>query len=135
MVIDIDNEQFIVGIQIFDASKFLKIDKEHLRKIIKWQFKARLQGNEFRIDLYYQVIIVDQSEGTATKNIVESFNQANKTNSMRFIWHKQNEKGLTKARNVGVLLSNGNIVSFLDDDVVLFPDYFERIYSSFQDKR
>ena len=57
MVIDIDNEQFIVGIQIFDASKFLKIDKEHLRKIIKWQFKARLQGNEFRIDLYYQVII------------------------------------------------------------------------------
>ena len=57
MVIDIDNEQFIVGIQIFDASKFLNIDKEHLRKIIKWQFKARLQGNEFRMELYYQVII------------------------------------------------------------------------------
>lgn len=57
MVVDVDNEQFIVGIQIFDASKFLKIDKEHLRKIIKWQFKARLRDNEFRIDLYYQVVI------------------------------------------------------------------------------
>ncbi len=57
MVIDIDNEQFIVGIQIFDASKFLKISKEHLRKITKWQFKARLQENEFRIDLYYQVVV------------------------------------------------------------------------------
>ena len=57
MVVDIDNEQFIVGIQVFDASKFLKIDKEHLRKIIKWQFKAKLKGSEFRIDLYYQVVM------------------------------------------------------------------------------
>jgi len=57
MVVDVDNEQFIVGIQIFDASKFLKIEKEHLRKIARWQFKARLQDNEFRIDLYYQIIV------------------------------------------------------------------------------
>jgi len=57
MVVDVDNDKFIVGIQIFDASKFLKINKEHLRKITKWQFKARLQDSEFRIDLYYQVII------------------------------------------------------------------------------
>lgn len=61
MVVDIDNEQFIVGIQIFDASKFLKIDKAHLRKITKWQFKAKLQGNEFRIDLYYQIIRRNQT--------------------------------------------------------------------------
>ena len=57
MVVDVDNEQFIVGIQIFDASEFLKIGKEHLRKITKWQFKAKLKENEFRIDLYYQVIV------------------------------------------------------------------------------
>ncbi len=57
IVVDIDNEQLIVGIQIFDASKFLKIDKGHLRKITKWQFKSRLQDSEFRIDLYYQVIV------------------------------------------------------------------------------
>jgi len=57
IVIDVDEEGFITGIQIFDASEFIKIDKEHLRKIIKWKFQARLQGKEFRIDLYYQVII------------------------------------------------------------------------------
>lgn len=56
MVIDVDKEQFIVGIQIFDASDFLKINKANLRKITKWQFKAKLKGNEFRVDLYYQVI-------------------------------------------------------------------------------
>jgi len=57
MVVDVDNEQLFVGIQIFDASKFLKIGKEHLRKITKWQFKAKLKENEFRIDLYYQVVV------------------------------------------------------------------------------
>ncbi|MBS3077849.1 DUF2283 domain-containing protein [Candidatus Pacearchaeota archaeon] len=57
MVVDVDKEQFIVGIQIFDASKFLKMGKEHLRKITNWQFKAKLQDNEFRIDLYYQVVV------------------------------------------------------------------------------
>lgn len=37
MVIDVDKEQFIVGIQLFDASDFLKINKANLRKITKWQ--------------------------------------------------------------------------------------------------
>jgi len=57
MVVDVDTEQFIVGIQIFDASKFLKIDRGHLGKITKWQFKAKLKENEFRIYLYYQVVV------------------------------------------------------------------------------
>ena len=57
IVVDVDNEQFIVGIQIFDASKFIKIGKEHLRKITNWQFKANLENNEFRIDLRYQVVV------------------------------------------------------------------------------
>lgn len=56
IVIDVDKEQFIVGIQIFDASDFLKINKANLRKITKWQFKAKLRDNEFRVDLYYQVV-------------------------------------------------------------------------------
>jgi len=60
MVVDVDEGQYIVGIQIFDASQFLKIGKEHLRKITNWQFKAKLQDNEFRIDLYYQVIVRNQ---------------------------------------------------------------------------
>lgn len=57
IVVDIDKEQLIVGIQIFDASKFLKIEKEHLQKITNWQFKAKLENNEFRIDLHYQVSV------------------------------------------------------------------------------
>jgi len=60
MVVDIDSDKFIVGIQILDASKFLRIDKAHLRKISKWRFEAKLQDKEFRIDLNYQVIVRNQ---------------------------------------------------------------------------
>lgn len=56
MVIDVDKEQFIVGIQIFDASDFLKMNQANLRKIAKWQFNAKLKDNEFRVDLHYQII-------------------------------------------------------------------------------
>jgi len=56
MVIDVDKEQFIVGIQIFNASDFLKMNKANLRKIAKWQFNAKLKDNEFRVDLHYQII-------------------------------------------------------------------------------
>ena len=35
--------------------------------------------------------------------------------------------GLTESRAAGVASSSGEIVFFLDDDVVLFPDYIERI--------
>jgi len=57
MVIDIDKEKFIVGIQIFDASEFLRINKTNLRKIPKWQFKARIDHGVIEIRLFYQINI------------------------------------------------------------------------------
>ncbi len=60
MVIDIDEEEFIVGIQIFEASKFLGMQKSNLRTIPKWQFKARLDKGVIEIRLFYQVMIRNQ---------------------------------------------------------------------------
>ena len=56
MVIDVDKEDFIVGLQIFDASDFLSISKEHL-KINKWQFKARITPESIEIRLNCEVNI------------------------------------------------------------------------------
>ena len=56
MVIDIDEEQFIVGIQIFNASGFLHMGKTNLRQISGWKFQAQLTDKELRINLYYQVV-------------------------------------------------------------------------------
>jgi len=57
MVIDIDEEKFIVGIQIFDASTFLGISKINLREIPNWQFKAKIDKGVIELRLNYQIQI------------------------------------------------------------------------------
>ena len=57
MVIDVDKEEFITGIQIFGVSKFLGISKQNLRIIPKWQFKARIDKGIIELRLVYQVAI------------------------------------------------------------------------------
>ena len=57
MIIDVDEEKFIVGIQIFDASEFLGISKINLREIPKWQFKAKIENGVIELRLNYQIQI------------------------------------------------------------------------------
>ncbi|MCG6550692.1 MAG: glycosyltransferase [Candidatus Magnetominusculus sp. LBB02] len=44
-----------------------------------------------------------------------------------YIYFKKDKPGSSASRNKGIELSTGDIVFFLDDDVVLFPDYIEQI--------
>ena len=57
MVIDVDEEEFNTGIQIFEASKFLEIDKSNLKQIPRWKFEAKITGNIVEIRLFYQIEI------------------------------------------------------------------------------
>ena len=56
MVIDLDSEEYIVGIQIFDASDFLGVPKSYL-KINNWQFKARITPTSIELRLMCQINI------------------------------------------------------------------------------
>ena len=60
MVIDIDSENFITGIQIFDASKFLRMDKSVLRAVPKWTFQAYIDEGSIEIRLNFQVSLRNQ---------------------------------------------------------------------------
>ena len=57
IVIDVDKEQFVTGIQIFDASKFLGISKHNLKTIPKWQFKSKINQGVIEIRLFYKINI------------------------------------------------------------------------------
>jgi len=55
IVLDLDSERFLTGIQIFDASKFLGIDKKTLMNIPKWAFEARIQDDKIEVRLTFEV--------------------------------------------------------------------------------
>ncbi len=56
IVVDVDKEGFLVGIQIFDASEFLNLDKKMLLSIPKWRFDANVyDGNKIDIRLIFQI--------------------------------------------------------------------------------
>ena len=44
IVLDVDKEEYITGIQIFGASKMFNVDKDTLRNVQKWEFKVRTEG-------------------------------------------------------------------------------------------
>ena len=43
------------------------------------------------------------------------------------------EPGLSAARNVGIKAANGDIIAFVDDDVLLYPDWAEKMASAHRD--
>ena len=57
IVVDVDKEGFLVGIQMFDASEYLNIDKKSLLKIPNWQFTISVHENIIEIRLVFQVKI------------------------------------------------------------------------------
>ncbi len=56
IVLDIDKEGFITGVQIFAASKMFSIEKDLLRNVKKWEFKIRTEGNVIFIQLLFEIL-------------------------------------------------------------------------------
>jgi len=66
-----------------------------------------------------EVIIVDDSPGDSAKQVVDSFSSKFKFINCRLKYVKGSGDGLPAARNLGVKLSNGDAILFLDDDTLL----------------
>jgi glycosyltransferase involved in cell wall biosynthesis len=73
-----------------------------------------------------EVIIVDDSDNDKIENLITEENGIfeNKNIDLRYIRNKRG-KSLTIARNVGIDNSTGDVVLFLDDDVILDKDYIK----------
>ncbi|MCZ8197286.1 MAG: glycosyltransferase [Flavobacterium sp.] len=81
-----------------------------------------------------EIIIVDGSINDETKKIL---NDSNYNLSIKYFLIEKEQRGLTKQRNFGVskVSEDIEIISFLDDDIILEPNYFEEISKSFQDNK
>ncbi len=72
----------------------------------------------------FEVIIVDQSTNNDTSVLISKISDA------RIRYYKQKYAGLSKARNYGVKLAKGLIITFTDDDCIPDEQWLAHIYKS-----
>lgn len=77
-----------------------------------------------------ELVIVDQSTDGATRELVRRYESEGAP--FKIVYLYQEEKSLVKARNRGLAAASGNLISYLDDDVVLFEDYFQKLLPYFE---
>lgn len=77
-----------------------------------------------------EIIIVDASLNRETKEMLGQ----NPFKNLSYFLVTEKDRGLTRQRNYGIARvgKEMDIVCFLDDDVVLEPDYFEQLLNTFE---
>lgn len=75
----------------------------------------------------YEVILVDDGSRDATASIAAEFPQV--------IYHYQENRGLSVARNVGAGLATGKIVAYTDDDCVVDVHWLRYLVQAMQDQK
>lgn len=77
------------------------------------------------------ILVVDSSPDDNTKDYILN----TKYNDIKIEYYKvpPEHRGLTRQRNYGIskLTSNTKIVAFLDDDITIEPDYFEKLLETY----
>ena len=94
---------------------------------------ATLLGSVEKQSFYpNQILIID---GSIDDTTAIHFGKSTIAN-LEYYKVSASQRGLTKQRNFGVERVKHGIdyISFLDDDVVLEPDYFQQILDAFQEK-
>ncbi len=59
LVVDLDSKDFIIGLRIFEASRLLKIDKDRIESLHKFEFNAKVEAGLVKIQLRF---ILDNPE-------------------------------------------------------------------------
>jgi len=77
------------------------------------------------------ILIIDASNDIQIKDLINSIDLTGI--NVRYYFVSEEQRGLTKQRNLGVynLPVETDIVAFLDDDLVVEPDYFEKILETY----
>ncbi len=78
----------------------------------------------------FEVIVIDNGSTDGTKDVVAAFKKKIKNLKYRY----DARPGLHVGRNRGLLESRGRLVGYLDDDVVLFPNWVNAAIEAFKDE-
>lgn len=76
------------------------------------------------------IFVVERSQDLRDK--ISTFAKENSIASMSVVF-SGDKLGLSGARNMGIKQAKGSIIAFVDDDVVLFPDWAEEMVKTYND--
>jgi len=79
----------------------------------------------------FEIVIVDGGSTDNTKEICDRLIKGNKDYSICYIYEP--EPGLLSGRHRGALESNGDILTFIDDDIEATPNWLSSIHNAFVD--
>ncbi|MBE3092222.1 MAG: glycosyltransferase [Actinobacteria bacterium] len=77
---------------------------------------------------FFEIIVMDQSKDSKVKEFIDELEET-KTFKIRYIHN--NIPGSHSNRNIGVKKAKGDIIIFVDDDIIADKDYLKAIYDSF----
>lgn len=76
----------------------------------------------------WELIIVDDCSTDNTANVIRSYAQQNL--KIKGVSHPSN-LGPSHSRNVGIKIANGDLIFFIEDDLVLHPTCVEHLVSAY----
>ena len=77
-----------------------------------------------------EILIIDGSTNNDTADALKTYQFQN----LKYFKVQSEHRGLTKQRNYGIARVNDiiEIITFLDDDIILTPNYFENLLNTYQ---
>lgn len=75
-----------------------------------------------------EIVVIDNGSTDATRDVVTAFTESA---ACPVIYHYEAQPGLHVGRNLGIQLARGNVLAYLDDDVLVTSGWLSAIMRSF----
>lgn len=83
----------------------------------------------YRFTNDFELIIVDNASTNGTVDYIESLRL--EKDNIKVIYNEDN-KGFSKGNNQGIELAEGEYIGFLNNDILLYPNWFDKIKEVFE---
>ena len=79
----------------------------------------------------FEILVIDNSDNSYAKKVVKIFEERFKQQNISIYFFKNPINSGAIARNLGASKAKGDLIAFLDDDVLLDSNYYEEIEKVF----